>query len=360
MAYIISCGIKEAEYSYTQQEIQKFVEQVFPMSSREKNRLMPVFENADITSRQFACPLEWFENSHELEEVNETYHKISLQYAKEAVERCLAHHKLINKVEASEIEHIIFVSSTGIATPTIDAYLMDELQMNEYVKRTPIFGLGCAGGTSGVAKAFEWLKGNPESNVLLIAVELCSLTFQHNDKSASNVVGAALFADGAAAVLLAGDNSPLVNRTKGNLPYVLEASTRTKPHSQSVMGWKVVNTGFEVIFKKNIPKLVRTFWKEHIEDCLLNSRWKKEDLPFIIAHPGGKKVLESYVECLNLNPSVLEKSKNILNKHGNMSSPTVLYVLEKVMQEEHKKGTRSLMTSLGPGFTSEIVQLEWV
>ncbi|WP_173916342.1 type III polyketide synthase [Halobacillus sp. Marseille-Q1614] len=360
MAYIISCGIKEANHSYSQQEVQHFVEKVFPMSFLEKKRLMPIFENAAIDFRQFACPLDWFKHAHDLQEVNELYQETSLKYSEEAVQNCLTSNLLKERIEAAEIEHVIFVSSTGISTPTIDAYLIDRLGMNEYVKRTPIFGLGCAGGTSGVAKAFEWLKGNPASNVLVIAVELCSLTFQHNDRSVSNFVGAALFGDGASAVLLAGENSPLLRKASVSLPRVVEASTKTKPHSQSVMGWKVVNTGFEVIFKKSIPKLVRTFWKEHVDYCLTRSGWKIEDIPFVIAHPGGKKVLESYLECLDLNPAVLEHSRNVLKEHGNMSSSTVHFVLEKVLHENQPPGTRSLMTSLGPGFTSEVVHLEWM
>ncbi|MFC7060403.1 type III polyketide synthase [Halobacillus seohaensis] len=361
MTYILSCGIHEADYNYDQDEIQSFIQHIFPMELSEQKRLSPIFQNTQIERRQLAFPLEWYQNQHSLEEVNRLYCERALHYSKQAVSNCLNNHLFLQQeIEASAVDHIIFISSTGISTPTIDAYLIDELNFNEHVKRTPIFGLGCAGGTSGISKAFDYLRGAPQSNVLVVCVELCSLTFQHKDTSISNFVGSALFGDGASAVFLVGKESSLLHPRNNSLPKVTSTSTKTKPNSQSVMGWKVVNTGFEVIFKKNIPKLVHSFWKSHIEECLIENKISVSELPFIIAHPGGTKVIDAYMETLEVPGEMFKYSKQILRQHGNMSSPTVHYVLYEAMRNFPSKGSRSFMTSLGPGFTSEIVGLEWV
>ncbi|MFC7320651.1 type III polyketide synthase [Halobacillus campisalis] len=360
MAFILSCAHHEADYNYKQEEIQNFIQETFPMDSLHKERLLPVFQNTEINNRQLAFPLQWYQTEKTLEEVNELYCEKAIEYSEKAIMNCLKNQVLLKRpISASEIDHIIFISSTGISTPTIDAYLMDKLDFSEQTKRTPLFGLGCAGGTSGVAKGYDYLKGAPDKNVLVVCVELCSLTFQHRDISVSNFVGSALFADGASAVLMAGEESELLKEKAESAPRVLGASTRTKPHSQSVMGWKVVNTGFEVIFKKSIPKLVRSFWKDHMKDCFLEYNVEPSEMPFIVAHPGGKKVIEAYIESLEIDTKALDYTKEVLSNHGNMSSPTVHFVLERIMVNNPPQGTKSFMTSLGPGFSSEIVSLEW-
>ncbi|MCP3025901.1 type III polyketide synthase [Halobacillus sp. A5] len=360
MAYIISCGLKEAEFNYEQSDIQHLIEQIFPLKESDKKKLMPVFNNSDITYRQLAFPLNWYREERQLKEVNEAYCDKVIDYSKQAVLKCLSNPSyLVKSINTEEIDHILFVSSTGISTPTIDAYLIDELGLREDVKRTPIFGLGCAGGTSAVGKAFDILKGSPKSNILVICVELCSVTFQHNDARVSNFVGSALFGDGASCLLLAGEESQLLKYRASPIPKVTSSSTKTKPNSQSVMGWRVVNTGFEVIFKKSIPKLVKTFWKEHIEERIAELDIKVEEMPFIVAHPGGRKVIEAFVSTLGVDEKLVMDSKAILQQHGNMSSPTVHFVLNRIMETKPASGTKSFMTSLGPGFTSEIVSLEW-
>ncbi|MGI8315309.1 type III polyketide synthase [Halobacillus mangrovi] len=361
MPYILSTGIQQADHTYAQTDIQNIVKELFPLKPHEINRLLPIFENADINERQFAMELDWFKEEHGLAERNKVYHEKAIQYAKSAVENCLSDERFLSgEVEPSMIDHVIFISSTGISTPTIDAYLINELKLKDSVKRTPIFGLGCAGGTSGVAKAYEYLLGHPEENVLIICVELCSLTFQHDDSRVSNFVGTALFGDGASAVLMAGDHSLIKGMSESSLLNVYSSSSRIKPNSTDVMGWKVVDNGFEVIFNKSIPRLVKDFWSVHMADVLKENRMEAKELPFIIAHPGGRKVLEGYQEIFDLPKRTLEISKNVLRNHGNMSSPTVHFVLYEAMLTVPEKGTKSVMTSLGPGFSSEIVSLEWV
>ncbi|SFJ99299.1 alkylresorcinol/alkylpyrone synthase [Halobacillus dabanensis] len=361
MPYILSTGIRCADHSFTQSDIQKLVYNLFPLKEKEKKRLLPIFENAEINERQFAAPLAWFKDEHGLQERNELYHTQALQYCTQAVQSCLTNEEMLSvNISPELIDHILFISSTGISTPTLDTYLMNELKFDENTRRTPLFGLGCAGGTSGVAKAQEWLLGHPEKNVLIVCVELCSITFQPGDSRVSNFVGTALFGDGASAVLVIGDQSPLRQKAKVPLAKILKTSSRTKRYSTNVMGWRVIDTGFEVIFNKSIPRLVKEFWSVHAREFTENQGWKISEFPFIIAHPGGRKVLEGYREAFNLNEQALEISKNILKRHGNMSSPTVHFVLHEALKKQPVKGTRTIMTSLGPGFSSEMVSLEWM
>lgn len=361
MPYILSTGIHCADHSFAQSDIQKLVYNLFPLNEKEKKRLLPIFEHAEIDERQFAAPLDWFKDDHGLQERNELYHSQALQYSIRAVQSCLSNEAMLSgNISPKNIDHILFVSSTGISTPTLDTYLMNELEFDETTRRTPLFGLGCAGGTSGVAKAHEWLLGHPEKNVLIVCVELCSLTFQPEDSRVSNFVGTALFGDGASAVLVIGDQSPLRQKAKVSLAKTLKTSSRTKRHSTDAMGWKVIDTGFEVIFNKSIPRLVKEFWSVHAREFAEEQGWKISEFPFIIAHPGGRKVLEGYRESFNLEEQVLEIPKKILKSHGNMSSPTVHFVLHEALKKQPAKGTRSIMTSLGPGFSSEIVSLEWM
>ncbi|MYL19375.1 naringenin-chalcone synthase [Halobacillus litoralis] len=360
MPYIIATGTACAEYACPQEDVQQLVEQLFPIKPHEMKRLLPIFEHAQVEERQFAQPLAWYKKKHGLKERNDLYVNKALQYSLEAVRNCMSQAFGEREFDPSLIDHIIFVSSTGIATPTLDAYIMNELHLKESIKRTPLFGLGCAGGTSGVAKAYEWLLGHPDACVLVVCVELCSLTFQLEDATTSNFVGTALFGDGASAALVTGDGWKQNEQVDYTVPSILSSSSKTKWNSEDVMGWRVVDNGFEVIFKKSIPRLVKDFWSVHVDEVLAQHQWNVSELPFLVAHPGGKKVLEAYEEVLHVEGSVLNASRNVLARHGNMSSPTVHFVLERIMEQRPERGTRSLMTSLGPGFSSEIISLEWV
>ncbi|CDQ19550.1 15-methylpalmitoyl-4-hydroxy-2-pyrone synthase [Halobacillus karajensis] len=360
MPYILSSGIQCAEYPCLQTDVQKLVYDLFPLKENEKKRLLPIFEHANIEERQFAAPLSWFKEPRGLEERNTLYHHKALKYSIEAIQSCLSGNHLSEEVPPYDVDHIIFVSSTGISTPTLDTYIMNELGFRDDTKRSPLFGLGCAGGTSGLARAYEWLIGHPSQSVLVVCVELCSLTFQPEDSRVSNFVGTALFGDGASAVLVVGDKSKWLKRSKRSLANILNASSKTKQNSTDVMGWRIVDTGFEVIFNKSIPKLVRQFWSMHADEVIKRNGWAIQELPFIIAHPGGRKVLEAYQEVFNLGEKVLDIPRKVLACHGNMSSPTVHFVLHEVLSNQPGKGTKSMMTSLGPGFSSEIISLEWM
>ncbi|SDL68052.1 type III polyketide synthase [Sediminibacillus halophilus] len=360
MSVIGSIGTSLPEFTMEQDEIKTLVEHIFPRPERELNRLLPVFENAAVEQRQFVVPKTWFSEQHSFVERNRIYQKEALRHSVSAIDACLNNGDFLDRsIPYQAIDSIVFVSSTGIATPSLDAFILNEREFREDVRRVPLWGLGCAGGASGLAHAHEWLTANPARVSLVVSVELCSLTFQKDDDRKSNFIGTALFGDGIAAALLIGEDSPYQTYRKTAAPRITNVDSRTKKASLDVMGWEIADHGFEVIFSKSIPQLVETFWKQHILSFLEAQNTNESDYAFYVAHPGGKKVLQSIEEVLQISDKKLFHSYDVLKRHGNMSSATVLYILQKWMQEAIDPGQRSLMSALGPGFSSELLELVW-
>jgi len=216
-----------------------------------------------------------------------------------------------------------------------------------------IFGLGCAGGVAGFAKASTLAKANPDAIVLLVAVELCSLTFLRNDYSKSNFIGSSLFADGVAALIITGDNH--TNKTKSQISFVATQS-KLYYHSLEVMGWKFLDTGFKVLFSQDIPNIIAKNIYKDVTSFLEKHHLKIEDIKNFIFHPGGKKILTAYSESLKVEGDFLKNTREVMNDYGNMSSPTVLYVMERFFIQGFDNGY-GLMVSMGPGFSCEMVLL---
>lgn len=360
MASIISIGTSEPPYELPQEEVKEFVRQVFPRPEKEIERLLPVFENAKVGKRQFIVSKEWFSKEHDFVERNKLYQEKAVEHSVEAIDHCLDNINFLEeKIPHQAIDAIFFVSSTGISTPSIDAYILNERDFKDNVTRVPIWGLGCAGGASGIARASEWLTIHPEATALVVCVELCSLTFQKNDNRKSNFIGTALFGDGISCAMLAGEKSPYMEKRKKPTPSVGKSDSRMKKTSLDVMGWNVVDNGFEVIFARSIPQLVQTFWKKHVTEFVSELGLEPNDFSFFAAHPGGQKVLQAFEEVLNVPSEKFKYSYQVLENHGNMSSATVLHVLQEWMKEERNVGEKSILSALGPGFSSELVSLEW-
>ncbi|MBM7569874.1 type III polyketide synthase [Aquibacillus albus] len=360
MSYIATIGTSIPEYHLKQMEIKKLVKEIFSKSDREIERLLPVFDHANIFERQFVVDSSWFLESHSFKERNKLYKEKTIVHSLHAIDECLSKgENLTEAVPYHAIDAIIFVSSTGISTPSIDAHLINERNFREDIVRIPLWGLGCAGGVNGLARAHEWLSYYTNGAVLLVNVELCSLTFQKDDDKKSNFIGTALFGDGVSATLVLGEQSPYLTKGCGSIPSIKKTSTRTKKNALDVMGWDITNNGFEVVFAKSIPQLVRTFWKQHVFDFLYESGLSTNQIPFYVAHPGGKKVLEAMEEVLQITREHLHYSYQILENHGNMSSVTIFYILKEWMKEDVTKGTKSIISALGPGFSSELISLEW-
>lgn len=358
MPKIASISTYNPPYSLEQSNIENLTKELFQDKIPQLNRLLKVFENGDIQTRHFCVPLEWHQNEHSFEERNNLYIELATQYSIEVIQRCLNSQDFLeSSLHPSEIDAIVFVSSTGISTPSIDARVMNHLPFSDRTKRIPLWGLGCAGGASGISRAFDYCKAYPTSKVLVVCVELCSLTFQPNDFSKSNLIGASLFADGAACALVCGDEAKLA--TTKPVPYIIATASKWMPDSEDVMGWDIKNNGLHVVFSKSIPSIITTWLGPFVDEFLGEQQVTKSQLTNFVAHPGGKKVLKAYEETLGLTEVHTHISREVLKNHGNMSSPTVLYVLENFMREQHENEELGLLVALGPGFCGEAILLNW-
>lgn len=307
-------------------------------------RLMPLFLNTGIESRYFAAPPEWFTTTHSLDEKNELYIRQATELTATAARQTIQQVGL----EPADIDYLIYVNSTGLATPSIDARLINVLGLRTDIRRTPVWGLGCAGGAAGLSHAYHYLLGHPREKVLLAAAELCGLTFQADDFSKSNLVATALFADGAATVLLAGDEVDLDGLE------IIATKSRLYPDSLDVMGWSVTSTGLQVVFAHRIPAIVEQNAAEDVNGFLAANDLELGDVEQLLFHPGGMKVLTAYRKALGLDNGQLDISTSVLRDFGNMSSVTVLFVLKRYLEQFGMgRGKTGLISALGPGFCSE-------
>lgn len=360
MTHICSVGLGVPSYEIKQSEVKELVQKLFPYSQRKMERLIPVFDNANIQKRQLVVGKDWFTKSHTFEEKNNLYMKYAREQSLKAIDQCLDNHDhLKSPVPYEAIDLLVYVSSTGITTPSMDVHLVNERPFREDIARMPLWGLGCAGGAIGISRVYDWVSAHPTKTALLVCCELCSLTFQKEDTKKSNLIGTALFGDGAGALLVIGSESPYLAYQKGVYPKIKQADSFTKKNSTHVMGWNVSDKGLEVIFSKSIPSLVKSMWKKHIHSFLNNLGLSEPDIHSFIAHPGGRKVVEAMEESLNTTAEKLYHSHEVLRNHGNMSSATVLYVLNEWMKEKIPSQSKSILSALGPGFSSELLLLEW-
>lgn len=340
-------------YALPQNMAEEFIKELFSGKIAKLDRYLKVFKNGEIHNRQLAMPIEWYKEEHSFSERNELYVELATEYTAKVIEDCLER----ASVEKEAVDAIIFISSTGISTPSIEARVMNQLSLPIDIVRIPIWGLGCGGGAAGISRANDYCLAHPDAVVLVVCLELCSLTFQPDDLDKSNFIGTSLFGDGVACALVAGDEASL--SSKETLPSIKGNASRLMPHSEDVMGWRIEDSGLHVIFSKSIPPIVENWFAPFVHDFLNTHDSKAQDLTQFILHPGGKKVLTAYEKALNLPNDLLAPSSHILKNHGNMSSPTVLYVLKYIMENKPSKGEKGLMASLGPGFSGELVLLEW-
>ncbi|MUV39817.1 1,3,6,8-tetrahydroxynaphthalene synthase [Lentibacillus sp. JNUCC-1] len=361
MAFIGSVGIGLPDHHISQDEAKQLASSLFSNKIADTDRLLAVFDHAAIEDRQLVVDLDWFAQDHRLKERNDMYTQSVLKHTLTALDETLAAGTFLSKnVPYEAIDLIVFVSSTGLSTPSIDAHLINSRPIREDVARMPLWGFGCAGGAIGLAHAHDWLQAYPDKNAIVICAETASLTFQHQDTNPSNLIGTALFGDGMAAALLMGKESKYLNHLMKTIPKIAKRGSHTAKNTLDVMGWDVVDSGFEVVFSKQIPSLVESVWKSHVEQFTSEVSLHPSDIHSYIAHPGGRKVLEAMESVFNIPRFKLQPSWDILRNHGNMSSPTVLYALEKWMQSTVEAGEKSILSALGPGFSSELMSLEWV
>lgn len=350
MSRVISVSTCEFPHKTGQEELKKFSKELFGNEFPDIDRILESYDNAEISSRNLCVPVEFFQDKKSFREKNDLYIKYTLEYSSAVIEDCISK----AGIDKNSITDFIFISSTGIATPSPDALLINKMKLNPFISRTPVWGLGCAGGVSGLAKAFVITRANPDAVVLLLTVELCSLTFIRNDLSKSNLIAAGLFSDGISSVIATGKNVRINNDKYGI--EILNSQSRLYYDSEDVMGWDIIDSGFKVIFSRDIPSIVGSKVRDDIESFLESNGLKLSDIENFIVHPGGKKVIDAYIKALNLNPEKLDNTRTVLKEYGNMSSSTVLYVLNEFIKKGFSDGY-GLMMSLGPGFSSEMILL---
>ncbi|MES2389048.1 MAG: 3-oxoacyl-[acyl-carrier-protein] synthase III C-terminal domain-containing protein [Bacteroidota bacterium] len=364
MPFIAAASKIEFPFKADQQEVKRQVKEMFEANFPQVERLIYAFDNTEIITRNFCKPLSWYKEPNTFEERNNSYIETSLEYSVQAIEDCIAKAGITNE----DLTDIYFVTTTGLATPSLDALIINRMRLPQNINRTPVWGLGCGGGVSGMAKACGAALANPKAAVLLVAVELCSLTLIRADYSKSNFIGSSLFSDGIAACIIKGDSfiakeASVKNLTEGSEPAKKQSikflANRSKLYYDSldVMGWDFRDDGFKVLFSKDIPTFINQNIRGDIDAFLSENNLQLGQIQNFIFHPGGKKVLDAYKEALAVEGDFLKNTREVMNDHGNMSSCTVLYVLEKFISDGFNDGY-GLMVAMGPGFSSEMVLLK--
>jgi alkylresorcinol/alkylpyrone synthase len=312
--------------------------------------LQRLHSRTGVAGRYFSLPLEQYPPLDTWGKTNDVWIETAARLGEQAID-CV-----LNKagVDRKQIGALFFVSVTGVSSPSVDALLVNRMRLSPGIKRNPIFGLGCVAGAAGLARAADYVRAYPDQVAVLLAVELCSLTWQRDDSSIANMIATGLFGDGAAAVLVAGE------RVKLKGPRILGSASSFYPDTEDVMGWKISEKGFQVMLSPDVPTVVRDNLGRDVDAFLASHEMTRDQVDSWIMHPGGPKILEAVADALGLHNGELELSWEALQKVGNLSSASVLVVLDEVITHRRPKpGSRSVLAAMGPGFCSEMLLLEW-
>ncbi|RPD99677.1 type III polyketide synthase [Aureibaculum marinum] len=337
------------KYTRTTKEILPYVKTwLTGQDKRFQRKVLKIFENAGVDKRYSIMDAhEVFLNSS-FEEKNDIYVRESIKIAELALKKSLEKANL----QPKDIDFIITVSCTGIMIPSLDAYLINRLQLRQDIVRLPVTEMGCAAGVSGIIYAKNFLKSNPNRRAAVIAVESPTATFQLEDFSMVNIVSAAIFGDGAASVILSS-----YENEEG--PEILDDAMYHFYDSENMMGFKLRNTGLQMILDKSVPETIANHFPNIIYPFLEKNKLEITDVNHLIFHPGGKKIVQTVEDLFGIFGKNIDDTKEVLQLYGNMSSATVLYVLERFMDKNLPKGDIGLMLSFGPGFSAQRVLLKW-
>ena len=336
-------------FELNQDDVTQRVKAQFGSRSATVERLLPVFANTGIERRYSCVPIEWYYDTHDWADRNAIYIESAITLLESAARQALEAASL----QIADVDARVIVSTTGIATPSLDARLIERMGFKRTCKRLPIFGLGCAGGALGLARAADVARATPGACVLLLVVELCALWFRRDDFTKSNIVATALFSDGAAAAVIS---------THGEGPGIVASGEFTFAQTLDVMGWEVENEGLKAIFSRDIPTLVATEFAPVIDAFLAEHHLKRGDITRLLAHPGGAKVIEALEGVFAESAAPLSDSREVLREYGNMSAATVLFVIARAFRRGALSQARcgqSLVSAMGPGFTAAFTLLAY-
>jgi alkylresorcinol/alkylpyrone synthase len=335
------------DYRYTQAEITAEIGPLITHKDSHRAVMERMHANSGIQHRYTALPIDRYRDLGNFHDINQIFIEIATDLSARALTTALAEAHL----EPTDVDYIIFTSVTGIAAPSVDALLIARLGLRPDVKRLPSYGLGCVAGAAGIARVNDYLVGHPDEVGVLVAVELCSLTLQRGDSSMANFVATGLFGDGAAAVVMVGDN-----RSEPG-PTVLDTHSFVYPDSEGVIGFNVGGTGFEIVLTEEVAGVIRKHFPLNTARFLADNGLGIDDIDVWLAHPGGPRVLEAFADALRLPDEALALSHATLARVGNLSSAAVLHVLAAGFQQP--PGSHGLLFAVGPGVSAEFVLLEW-
>jgi len=339
-------------FRYSQEEVTRHVA-AWLEGDGAASRLLSVYSAAGVRCRGSVVPIEEVFHPRDFETQNDRYRDIACRAATDLSRRALER----AEIAPSEVGLVVSVSCTGFMIPAVDAYVADALRMGPRLVRLPITESGCAGGVVALARARDYLCRHPEQAALVLGIEFASLTFQRWDRSATNVVSTAIFGDGAAAVVLVGRQHP---RARAGLAKVVDSESLFFRGTTHLMGFRLRNQGLQIVLDRELTRFVRREVGQAV-GCFLGARGlQREDVTRWILHPGGRRIIEAMSECLGLAPGDLAPTEKVLAEHGNMSSVTVLFVLDEILRAGGVRcGERGVLGAFGPGFGAEFALLEF-
>jgi len=349
MSRIVAVAPELPEYSYPQAEITRELIPLITHGSSHRAVMERTHANSGIGTRHTALPLERYRDLGSFRETNEIFIRVATELCDRALSRALDEAGLTPR----DVDFIMFTSVTGISAPSIDALLIQRMGLRSNVKRLPSYGLGCMAGAAGIARVHDYLEGHPGEVGVLLSVELCSLTLQRGDESMANFVATGLFGDGAAAVVMVGDDHPAASG-----PRVVATTSATYADTTDVIGFNVGGTGFEIVLSPGVADVIETNFPVDVAAFLLANDLSVADIDTWIAHPGGPKVLEAFARSLEVPTNEFALSWSSLERVGNLSSAAVLHVLADTLAAPATR-TNALLFAVGPGVSAEFVLLEW-
>ncbi len=352
-AAVLSTAKALPSHRYDQADLAALAQRMLPELALDQRGLLRFFRSVSVQHRHLALDKDAYARLGGLEGRSRAWLEVALELGQRCIEDVLRD----AQIPADSIAHLMTTTVTGISVPTLDARLMNRIPFAPSLKRVPAFGLGCVGGAAGVARVADYLRAFPTHAGILLSVELCSLTFQKEDLSPSNVISMGLFGDGAAAVLMVGAEHPLANRA---LPRIVDSESVFFPNTERMMGWDIVDSGFKVVLDPKVPELARENLRPAVDAFLARHQLERRNIRAWVCHPGGPKVMDAVAEGLELDAEALRPARDGLVEVGNLSSASVLFLLDEFRGAQRPEpGSFGVMLAMGPAFCAELVLLQW-
>lgn len=350
MVKILGIGEAFPAHYYPQEQLTAALERLWDEATVDRAAIRRIHRHTTVEGRHLALPIEQYRSGIPFGVVNDTWIRCAEELGTQAAEAALEK----AGVSPQEVDAVVFVTVTGLATPSIDARVANRLGFPRNVHRLPVFGLGCVAGASGLARCADLMAAHPGGVAVLLSVELCSLTFQAGDRSMANIVATGLFGDGACAVVLGG------SERGGAGPSIVASRSVFYPGTEDVMGWEVSENGFKLVLSPRIPELIREHLRPDVDAFLADHGLRRSDVTDWMVHTGGPKVFTAIEQTLELPADALESTRAVLRTRGNLSSASVLVVMNDILKRRRPpEGAWGMMLALGPGFCSEMVLVRW-